>query len=95
MSTGIAILLCVVALVLGAGISGVICFKQGVSYRKKTAEAAVGSAEKEESKFQDRNAGSSRRKNPLTKSWTILRRKRRHSSPSSSQPTRKWLRQTG
>ena len=30
MSTGIVILLCVVALVLGAGISGVICFKQGV-----------------------------------------------------------------
>ena len=47
MSTGIAILLCVVALVLGAGISGIICFKQGISYRKKTAEAAVGSAEKE------------------------------------------------
>ena len=41
MSTGITILLCVVALVLGAG------FKQGISYRKKTAEAAVGSAEKE------------------------------------------------
>ena len=47
MSTGIVILLCVVALVLGAGISGIICFKQGISYRKKTAEAAVGSAEKE------------------------------------------------
>ena len=47
MEPGIAILLCVVALVLGAGVSGFICFKQGISYRKKTAEAAVGSAEKE------------------------------------------------
>lgn len=42
MEPGIAILLCVVALVLGAGVSGFICFKQGISYRKKTAEAAVG-----------------------------------------------------
>ena len=53
MSTGIAILLCVVALVLGAGISGVICFKQGVNYRKKTAEAAMGSAEKEAERIVD------------------------------------------
>ena len=53
MSTGIVILLCVVALVLGAGISGVICFKQGISYRKKTAEAAVGSAEKEAERIVD------------------------------------------
>ncbi len=47
MDIGIVILLCVVALILGAAISGFICFKQGVSYRKKTAEATVGSAEKE------------------------------------------------
>ena len=53
MSTGIAILLCVVALVLGAGISGVICFKSGVNYRKKTAEAAMGSAEKEAERIVD------------------------------------------
>lgn len=51
MDTGIAILLCVVAFVIGAGISGFICFKQGISYRKKTAEAAMGSAEKEADKI--------------------------------------------
>lgn len=53
MEPGIAILLCVVALVLGAGVSGFICFKQGISYRKKTAEAAVGSAEKEAERIVD------------------------------------------
>ncbi|MBR1423833.1 MAG: ribonuclease Y [Ruminococcus sp.] len=47
MELGTAILLCVVALVLGAAISGFICFKQGIGYRKKTAEAQIGSAEKE------------------------------------------------
>lgn len=47
MDIGIAIVLCVVALILGAAVSGFICFKQGISYRKKTAEAAMGSAEKE------------------------------------------------
>lgn len=53
MEPGIAILLCVVAFVLGAGVSGFICFKQGISYRKKTAEAAVGSAEKEAERIVD------------------------------------------
>ncbi|MGN0595580.1 MAG: ribonuclease Y [Hominimerdicola sp.] len=53
MEIGTAILLCVVALVLGAGSSGFICFKQGISYRKKTAEAAMGSAEKEAEKIVD------------------------------------------
>ena len=51
MDIGIAILLCVVALILGAVVSGFICFKQGISYRKKTAEAAMGSAEKEAEKI--------------------------------------------
>lgn len=50
---GIAVLLCVVALILGAGVSGFISFKQGVSYRKKTAEAAMGSAEKEAERIID------------------------------------------
>ena len=47
----ITIVLCVVALILGAGISGFICFKAGVNYRKKTAEAAMGSAEAEAKKI--------------------------------------------
>lgn len=47
MNIGLAIVLCVAALILGAVVSGFICFKQGISYRQKTAEAAMGSAEKE------------------------------------------------
>ena len=47
MDTTIWILLCVVALILGGAVSGFIFFRQGVNYRKKTAEAALGSAEKE------------------------------------------------
>lgn len=46
-SIGIAVLLCVIAFIAGAAICGFICFKQGIKYRKKTAEAAMGSAEKE------------------------------------------------
>ena len=47
MSIEIAVLLIVVALVAGAAVSGFISFKQGIKYRQKTAEAAMGSAEKE------------------------------------------------
>ncbi|MDE6149836.1 MAG: ribonuclease Y, partial [Ruminococcus sp.] len=47
MSIGIAVLLCVIALIVGAAVCGFISFKQGIKYRKKTAEAAMGSAEKE------------------------------------------------
>ena len=44
---GIAVLLCIAAFVVGAAICGIICFKLGINHRKKIAEAAVGSAEKE------------------------------------------------
>lgn len=47
MSIEIAILLCVSALVFGSVVCGIIFFKVGVNHRKKIAEAAVGSAEKE------------------------------------------------
>lgn len=47
MDLPIVILLCVVCCIVGAGLSGVICFKKGIKYRAKTAEAAIGSAEKE------------------------------------------------
>jgi ribonuclease Y len=40
-------LLCGFSLVVGALISGFIAFKKGILYRKRTAEAAIGSAEKE------------------------------------------------
>ncbi|MBR1739097.1 MAG: ribonuclease Y [Ruminococcus sp.] len=49
--TILAVVLCVVALILGAGISGFICFKEGIKYRRKTAEAAFGSAEAEAEKI--------------------------------------------
>lgn len=48
---GLAVALCVAALVLGAAISGYICFKKGIDYRKETAEAAIGSAEAEAGKI--------------------------------------------
>ena len=35
------------ALVVGGGISGFVAFKAGVSHRKKSAEATIGSAEAE------------------------------------------------
>ena len=47
MSTPLAITLCVIALVVGAVISGFICFKQGIAYRQKQAESVMGSAENE------------------------------------------------
>ncbi len=47
MQTPIVILLCAAAFIIGAAISGMILFQKGIEHRKKTAEAAVGSAEKE------------------------------------------------
>ncbi len=47
METPLVILLCVVSCIVGAAVGGFILFKQGVKYRKKTAEAAIGSAEEE------------------------------------------------
>ena len=80
MEPGIAILLCVVALVLGAGVSGFICFKQGISYRKKTAEAAVGSAEKEAERIVDDVFS---RKRSLSTESSIIWRKRKKLSRTS------------
>ena len=47
MDKEIVFLLCVVSLFIGAIVSGFISFKLGISYRKKSAEATLGSAEKE------------------------------------------------
>ncbi len=47
MDTTIAIVCCVAAFIVGAAIAGFICFKQGIAYRRKQAENAIGSAEKE------------------------------------------------
>ena len=53
MSTTVWILICVVALILGAAVSGLISFRQGINYRKKTAEESIGSAEKEAERIID------------------------------------------
>ncbi len=47
MDTPIVILLCVVCCIVGAALSGIISFRLGIKYRKKSAEAAIGSAEEE------------------------------------------------
>lgn len=47
MTLPVTILLCVVALAIGAGVSGVISYRMGIEHRKKIAEAQIGSAEEE------------------------------------------------
>lgn len=51
------VLLCLVALLIGAVISGLICYKKGVAagvkQRKQQAEATIGSAEKEAQRILD------------------------------------------
>ncbi|MCR5123086.1 MAG: ribonuclease Y [Ruminococcus sp.] len=47
MGVGATIALCIAALIIGAAVAGFICFDKGVKYRQRTAEAAIGSAEKE------------------------------------------------
>ncbi len=47
MTLPVTILLCVIALAIGAGVSGVICYRAGIEHRKKIAEAQIGSAEEE------------------------------------------------
>ena len=51
MNATIAIICCLAALVIGASVSGFLSFKAGISYRKKQAEAVIGSAEKEAEKI--------------------------------------------
>ena len=43
----IAVICGIAALIIGAAVSGIICFRQGISYRQKQAESVIGSAEKE------------------------------------------------
>ena len=80
-SLAVALVLCLVGLLIGAGIAGFLCYRKGVSagaeQRKQQAEAAIGSAEKEAGRILEdatdalksavRNAGFSRRKKIWTK----------------------------
>lgn len=50
-SIGIAIALIAAALIVGAAVAGFAAFRQGVKYRQRTAEAEIGSAEKEAEKI--------------------------------------------
>ncbi|MCD7785547.1 MAG: ribonuclease Y [Oscillospiraceae bacterium] len=47
MTLPVTILLCVIALAIGAGVSGAVCYRMGIEHRKKIAEAQIGSAEEE------------------------------------------------
>lgn len=51
MNTTVAIICCIAALIVGATVSGVIFFRQGIAYRQKQAESIMGSAEKEAEKI--------------------------------------------
>ena len=51
METPIVILLCVASFVVAALIAGIVAFRIGVSYRRKVAEAEIGSAEDEAKKI--------------------------------------------
>lgn len=47
MPVTILYILWIVIFIAGAVVSGYVCFKKGIDYRKRQAEAAMGSAEKE------------------------------------------------
>ena len=51
LNLAVAIVLCLVALLAGAGIAGMVSYRKGIAagveQRKQQAEAAIGSAEKE------------------------------------------------
>ena len=51
LNTTVAIICCIAALIVGAAVSGVIFFRQGIAYRQKQAESIMGSAEKEAEKI--------------------------------------------
>lgn len=53
LSIGIVVLIGVAAFVVGALICGFISFKMGINHRKRTAEATMGSAEKEAERIVD------------------------------------------
>lgn len=53
MSIGLAIALIVIALAGGGAGGSLVAFKQGVKYRQRTAEAAIGSAEKEADRIRE------------------------------------------
>lgn len=76
MKPEIVILLCVGCALIGAVISGFIQFKRGISYRIKTAEAAIGSAETESERILEeaqKNAESAKKEALIEAKEEILK----------------------
>ncbi len=70
-----------VALIVGAGVAGLIAFKAGISHRKKTAEAAIGSAEEEAERIKKdaKAAAESKKKEALIEAKDEIHRLRNES----------------
>ncbi|MEG0615728.1 MAG: Rnase Y domain-containing protein, partial [Oscillospiraceae bacterium] len=63
MEIPVVIILCVLALAIGAVPTGMVAFKKGIAYRKQQAEATIGSAEKEAERIiEDANKEASTKK---------------------------------
>ncbi len=76
MGTDSVILFCVIAFIIGAVLFGFILFKMGISYRRKNAEAAIGSAEKEAERIIEdaqKNAESAKKEALIEAKEEILR----------------------
>lgn len=76
MKIEIVILLLVGSVIISAFISGIISFKRGISNRKKTAEATIGSAEKEAERITEeakKNAESAKKEALIEAKEEILR----------------------
>ncbi len=70
-----------VALIVGALVAGLIAFKAGISHRKKTAEAAIGSAEEEAERIKKdaKAAAESKKKEALIEAKDEIHRLRNES----------------
>ena len=70
-----------VALIVGAVVAGLIAFKAGISHRKKTAEAAIGSAEEEAERIKKdaKAAAESKKKEALIEAKDEIHRLRSES----------------
>ncbi len=70
-----------VALIVGALVAGLVAFKAGISHRKKTAEAAIGSAEEEAERIKKdaKAAAESKKKEALIEAKDEIHRLRNES----------------
>ncbi len=75
------IIIGLVCLIVGAAVAGLIAFKAGISHRKKTAEAAIGSAEAEAERIvkEAKTAAESKKKEALIEAKDEIHRLRNES----------------